>query len=94
MHLQAGDSVTIVREANHSLSIFPNTVRAPIASGEVHSLVAKEDRENTLKRKVVSMYLTGYNVINLKSKSGRIYQLGRWFEETWWAPKSLQSHLT
>jgi phosphate uptake regulator len=73
MHLHAGDSVTIVREANHSLSIFPNTVRAPIASGEVHSLVAKEDRENTLKRKVVSMYLTGYNVINLKSKSGRIY---------------------
>src|SRR6478736_3826295 len=73
MHLHAGDSVTIVREANHSLSIFPNTVRAPIASGEVHSLVAKEDKENTLKRKVVSMYLTGYNVINLKSKSGRIY---------------------
>ena len=73
MHLHAGDSVTIVREANHSLSIFPNTVRAPIASGEVHSLVAKEDRENTLKRKVVSMYLTGYNVINLKSKSSRIY---------------------
>ena len=23
MHLHAGDSVTIVREANHSLSIFP-----------------------------------------------------------------------
>lgn len=72
MNLKAGDSVTVVREANHSLSIFPNSFRTTPAAYEAYSLIAKEDGENTLKRKVVSMYLMGFNVINLRSKSGRI----------------------
>jgi phosphate uptake regulator len=77
MSLKAGDSVTVIREANHSLSIFPTSIRATASAHEAHSLVAMEDGGNTLKRKVVSMYLMGYNVINLKSKSGRIYPLQR-----------------
>lgn len=72
MNLKAGDSVTVVREANHSLSIFPNSFRTTPVAYEAYSLIAKEDGENTLKRKVVSMYLMGFNVINLRSKSGRI----------------------
>jgi phosphate uptake regulator len=77
MSLKAGDSVTVIREANHSLSIFPTSLRTMASTHEAHSLVATEDGENTLKRKVVSMYLMGYNVINLKSKSGRIYPAQR-----------------
>lgn len=77
MSLKAGDSVTVIREANHSLSIFPTSLRATASTHEAHSLVATEDGENTLKRKVVSMYLMGYNVINLKSKSGRINPVQR-----------------
>lgn len=77
MSLKAGDSVTVIREANHSLSIFPTSIRATASAHEAHSLVAMEDGGNTLKRKVVSMYLMGYNVINLKSKSGRIHPLQR-----------------
>jgi phosphate uptake regulator len=77
MSLKAGDSVTVIREANHSLSIFPTSLRATASTHEAHSLIAMEDGENTLKRKVVSMYLMGYNVINLKSKSGRIYPVQR-----------------
>jgi phosphate uptake regulator len=77
MSLKAGDSVTVIREANHSLSIFPTSLRATAPTHEAHSLVATEDGENTLKRKVVSMYLMGYNVINLKSKSGRINPVQR-----------------
>ena len=77
MSLKAGDSVTVIREANHSLSIFPTSLRTTASTHEAHSLVASEDGENTLKRKVVSMYLMGYNVINLKAKSGRIYPVQR-----------------
>jgi phosphate uptake regulator len=77
MSLKAGDSVTVIREANHSLSIFPTSLRTTASTHEAHSLVSTEDGENTLKRKVVSMYLMGYNVINLKSKSGRIYPAQR-----------------
>jgi phosphate uptake regulator len=34
--------------------------------------VLSTESSNTIKRKVVSMYLAGYNIINLKSKTGRI----------------------
>jgi hypothetical protein len=30
-----------------------------------------DDSANTLKRKLVSIYLSGYSLINLKSKKGR-----------------------
>ena len=77
MKLKAGDSVTVIREINHSLSIFPTNIRTSSSTLEANSLVNKEDGGNTLKRKVVSMYLMGYNVINMKSKSGRIHPAQR-----------------
>ena len=72
MHLKAGDPVTIVREANNYLSIVPSTVRRPSTIDEANSTVLSTESSNTIKRKVVSMYLAGYNIINLKSKTGRI----------------------
>ena len=72
MHLKPGDPVTIVREANNSLSILPNAVRSPSSNNEVITLILHDESGNSLKRKVVSMYLAGYNIMHLKSKSGRI----------------------
>lgn len=72
MHLRAGDQVTLVREGDNSLSIVP------ISSGPAESLSAATavivpvESANTLKRKVVSMYLADYNIIHLKLKAGRI----------------------
>ena len=68
MHLKAGDPVTIVRESDNSLSIIPNAVRLPDSAKEV----LQNDSGSSLKRKVVSMYLAGYNIMHLKSKTGRI----------------------
>ena len=48
MRLKAGDSVTIMREANHSLSIIPYSVRNP-PPAETVSFVTNEDRENTIR---------------------------------------------
>ena len=70
--LKPGDPVTIVREANNSLSILPNAVRSPSSNNEVITLILHDESGNSLKRKVVSMYLAGYNIMHLKSKSGRI----------------------
>lgn len=39
---------------------------------EVTAIILPGEGSNTLKRKVVSMYLAGYNIIHLKLKSGRI----------------------
>ncbi|MFY9965558.1 MAG: phosphate uptake regulator PhoU, partial [Nitrososphaeraceae archaeon] len=72
MRLKAGDPVTIVREANNYLSIIPSAVRSPNTIDEANSTVLSTESSNTIKRKVVSMYLAGYNIINLKSKTGRI----------------------
>jgi phosphate uptake regulator len=72
MQLKPGDPLTIVREANNSLSILPNARRSPSSNNEVITLIQHEESGNSLKRKVVSMYLAGYNIMHLKSKTGRI----------------------
>jgi phosphate uptake regulator len=72
MHLKAGDPVTIVREANNSLSILPHAGKRPDSANEVKAVVLQNESDSSLKRKVVSMYLAGYNIIHLRSKTGRI----------------------
>ena len=64
--------MTIVRESNNSLSIIPNAGRFPDSAKEVTAVVLQNDSGISLKRKVVSMYLTGYDIMHLKSKTGRI----------------------
>lgn len=77
MHLKPGDPVTIIREINNSLSIVPNAIRKPVSINEVTAFMLQDQNGNSLKRKVVSMYLAGYNIMHLKSKAGRITSLQR-----------------
>jgi len=72
MHLKAGDPVTIVREPNNTLSIIPKGERRSDSANEVTSIVLQNESGTSLKRKVISMYLAGYNIMHLKSKTGRI----------------------
>jgi phosphate uptake regulator len=72
MNLKAGDPVTITRESNNSLTIIPNAERRPDSANEVTAIVLQNESGSSLKRKVVSMYLAGYNIMHLKSKTGRI----------------------
>ena len=72
LKLKAGDPVTIMREANNSLSIVPNVVRGP-STYEATSFVTSDKSGPTLKRTVVSMYLRGFNIMHLKSKTGGIH---------------------
>lgn len=74
MHIKAGDLVTIVRHANNSLSILPgnNRVASSNLTNEATAILLPNEGVNSLKRKVVSIYLAGYNIIQLKSKNGRI----------------------
>ena len=77
MHLKAGDPVTIVREFNNSLSILPHLGKRPDSTNEVKTVVLQNESGSSLKRKVVSMYLAGYNIMHLRSKTGRINPLQR-----------------
>lgn len=72
MRVKAGDQVTLVREADNSLSIVPISAGTTESLSEATAIILPGDGSNTLKRKVVSMYLAGYNIIHLKLKAGRI----------------------
>ena len=77
MNLKAGDLVNIVRDSNHSLSIVPNSLRSADSVNEATAIITHIETENSLKRKVISMYLAGYNIMHLKAKSGRISPVQR-----------------
>jgi phosphate uptake regulator len=72
MHLDAGDQVALIQEHDNSLSIVPiiNGMRESL--NEVTAIILPNDSSNMVKRKVVSMYLAGYDIIHLKLKSDRI----------------------
>ena len=72
MHLKAGDQVTLIRELDNSLSVVPISSGPSELLSEVTAVIIPNEGSNTLKRKVVSMYLAGYNIIHLKLKSGRM----------------------
>lgn len=72
MHLRAGDQVTLVRENDNSLSIVPTNTGPAESLSEATAIITANEGGNSLRRKVVSMYLAGYNIIHLKLKAGRI----------------------
>ena len=72
MRLHAGDQVTLVRELDNSLSVVPIATAPSQLLSEVTAIILPSEGSSTLKRKVVSIYLAGYNIIHLKLKSGRI----------------------
>ncbi|HEX2014925.1 MAG TPA: phosphate uptake regulator PhoU [Nitrososphaera sp.] len=72
MRVKAGDQVTLVRELDNSLSVVPVLDGPSESLSEVTAMILPNEASSTLKRKVVSMYLAGYNIIHLKLKSGRI----------------------
>jgi phosphate uptake regulator len=69
MHLKSGDQVALIRETDNSLSILPFIGDLRESLNEVTAEVLPGDSSNTVKRKVVSMYLAGYDIIHLKIKS-------------------------
>jgi phosphate uptake regulator len=78
LNLKPGDPVTIIREPDNTLSIVSDITRSSLeAVDEATVQVLKDENANSLKRKIVSMYLAGYNIINLKSKLGRINPVQR-----------------
>jgi phosphate uptake regulator len=71
MRLNAGDQVALIRETDNSLSILPFISGLRDSLNQVTAVVLSDDSSSTVKRKVVSMYLAGYDIIHLKLKSGR-----------------------
>jgi phosphate uptake regulator len=70
MQLNVGDPVTILKTTNGSLSIFPNIMRMPITE-ECFARITEKEGRSTVKRKIISMYLRGYNVMHVRPQAER-----------------------
>ena len=71
MNLRAGDSVSIMRNENNSLTVFPEAEKANKTFAA--SVVAgPNDSDESIRRKIVSMYLAGYKSITITAKGMRL----------------------
>lgn len=71
MHLKTGDPVSIVKNANNSLSLLPP---ANVQSNNTRSIaiIGQKDSIESIQRKIIAMYLAGHHIIEIHTKGGRI----------------------
>jgi phosphate uptake regulator len=77
MGLKAGSQVLVSRQSDASLLLIPKELAKQTKSEEASILVSQEDDPGTIARKIVALYLVGYNIIKIKTKDERITSLQR-----------------
>ena len=71
LNLKTGDSVSIIKNVNNSLSILPTQ----ISSGKTlksKAVISPKDSIESIQRKIIAIYLSGYQIIEIHQKGGRI----------------------
>lgn len=72
MHMQTGDQVSIIKNPNNSLSLFPIGALSSDKAARSKTIVGQKDSIDSIKRKIIAMYLAGYHIIEVQTKGGRI----------------------
>ncbi|MCL5319235.1 MAG: phosphate uptake regulator PhoU [Thaumarchaeota archaeon] len=72
MGLRAGDQITVVRRGDASLLITHKGSVIRGTRGEVTVEVSQKENAGSLVRKLISIYLLGYNVIHVRAKENRL----------------------
>ena len=72
MNLKTGDPVSIVKNVNKSLSILPTGNLQSSKLIKSRAIISQKDAIESIQRKVIAMYLAGYQVIEIVTKGGRI----------------------
>jgi phosphate uptake regulator len=71
LKIKVGENITIVKNANQSLTLFPkeqNDEKQTIAV----IYPSQKDSGNSVKRKIIAAYLAGYKMIQIKTKGMKI----------------------
>jgi len=79
MNLKAGSPVVLSKQSDSSLLLTPKELVKPAKLGEAGINVSQKDDPNSIMRKIVALYLVGYNFIRIKTKDERITSLQRNF---------------
>ncbi|MDE1866906.1 MAG: phosphate uptake regulator PhoU [Thaumarchaeota archaeon] len=72
LNLKTGDPVSIVKNVNRSLSILPTGSPQSSKVAKSKTVISQKEPVESIQRKVIAMYLSGYQVIEIHSKGGRI----------------------
>jgi len=72
MHLKTGDPVSIVKNANNSLSLLPPASVQSTNNSRSTAIIGQKDSIESIQRKIIAMYLAGYHIIEIHTKGGRI----------------------
>ncbi|MEM3630727.1 MAG: phosphate uptake regulator PhoU [Nitrososphaerota archaeon] len=76
--LKAGDSLFISKQ-NDSLILTPKGLIKPIEPTEATIIISEQEDPNSIIRKIVALYLVGYNLIRIKTKDKNITSLQKNF---------------
>ncbi|MFP3985833.1 MAG: PhoU domain-containing protein, partial [Candidatus Bathyarchaeia archaeon] len=79
MNLKAGSQLVISKQSDASLLLTPKELIKPAKLGEANIIVHQKEDPNTIARKIIALYLVGYNFIKIKTKDERITSLQRNF---------------
>jgi phosphate uptake regulator len=79
MNLKAGSQLVISKQSDASLLLTPKELGKPTKPVEASIAISQKDDPNTIMRKIVALYLVGYNFIRIKTKDERINSLQRIF---------------
>lgn len=71
LKIKVGENVTIIKNTNKSLTLIPKQ-NNQIEKTTAIILSYKKDSGETIKRKIISAYLSGYKMIKIKTKGMRI----------------------
>ena len=77
MNLKAGSQIVVSRQSDASLLLTPKELAKQTKLGEASITISQKDDPDTIARKIVALYLVGYNVITIKTKEERITSLQR-----------------
>ena len=72
MSLGAGDQVVVKRQGDTSLVITPKSVRITGSKTEVLIEITQDEKPYSIARRLISVYLLGYNAIRVNGKDGAL----------------------
>jgi phosphate uptake regulator len=77
MNLKAGSQIVVSKQSDASLLLTPKELAKQTKLGEASITIFQKDEPNTTARKIIALYLVGYNSIRIKTKDERITSLQR-----------------
>ncbi|MEO9277005.1 MAG: phosphate uptake regulator PhoU [Nitrososphaera sp.] len=72
LNLKTGDPVSIIKNVNKSLSILPTQNSSAPKLTKSRTIITQKDTPESIQRKIIAMYLAGYQIIEVYAKGGRI----------------------